>query len=71
MLEVLKMQANQQRALLSSLENGQPLSVLKMQQMEFEKLRKEHTVRLTLPSLLPSLTTRTPAPPLSSSDCLP
>jgi hypothetical protein len=44
MLEVLKMQANQQRALLSSLENGQPLSILKMQQLEFEKLRKEHAV---------------------------
>lgn len=58
MLEVLKMQANQQRALLSSLENGQPLSILKMQQLEFEKLRKEHAVShytttslLTLPSV--------------------
>jgi hypothetical protein len=53
MLEVLKMQANQQRALLSSLENGQPLSVLKMQQLEFEKLRNEHTVRLPSSLLLP------------------
>jgi hypothetical protein len=45
MLEVLKMQSSQQRALLTSLENGQPLSVLKLQQLEFEKLRREHAVR--------------------------
>ena len=44
MLEVLKLQSNQQRALLSSLETGQPLSVLKLQQNEFQKLRKEHAV---------------------------
>lgn len=44
MIEVLKLQSNQQRALLSSLESGQPLSVLKLQQNEFEKLRKEHAV---------------------------
>jgi len=42
MIEVLKMASHQQRQLLTSLENGQPLSVLKLQQQEFEKLRREH-----------------------------
>ncbi|CAE7801307.1 Nlrp12, partial [Symbiodinium microadriaticum] len=43
MLEVLRMAAHQQRQFLTSLENGQPVSVLKLQQDEFQKLRREHT----------------------------
>lgn len=44
MLEVLRMASSQQRQLLSQLESGQPVSVLKLQQDEFQKLRKEHMV---------------------------
>jgi hypothetical protein len=47
MIEVLKMASSQERELISSLESGQP-SVIQLQQREFEKLRREHSVSFTI-----------------------